>query len=334
MGRFFPRSVALLFLWALLPVFLSVACIGDAARENPLDPGAGRFDPIAGKVLSFFEPHRPIRGVSVAAPRFGIADTTDREGKFELLYIPPESCLVVAHSAAYAASSLLVASGPAPRLDVRFYLDALPQLTDVLIQSTYEALWYPEPYREWVSIHAAVCDPDGFADVDSVICSLPWGATVLLNPQLPLGRYSATIFGDSLGSGGVESLVGLDCHLQVWDKQGMSSGPVSVRLSRVIREVATLTEPSGLQEVGGTPMLRWLSPSPPYQASLRVKVVRVDDWVETDAWESSLIPITSDSLKVGKTLSAGQYYWAVYTIDIFNNEGRSREATFVVGSET
>ncbi len=34
---------------------------------------------------------------------------------------------------------------------------------------------------------------------------------------------------------------------------------------------------------------------------------------------------------VGNHLTDGTYYWVVYTIDLFENTGRSREATFKVG---
>lgn len=303
---------------------------GDAPHDNPLDPEAGLFDPILGHVRGFYEPHRPLEGIIVKAPKIGISDTTNSTGSFELLYAPPDSCLITTYDPGFQASSLWVAEGMESRKDVLIFLNALPRITNATLTSTYEATWYPSPYREWIALSATVVDADGVADIDSVACDLPNDMAVRLIAGDQLGRWSATVSGEELGTLGVESIVGLDAVLRAWDFQGAASTGSTIRLSRVVRDVASLVDPVGLEEVEPKPVFTWIPGTPLYSASQQIKVIRDDNGVETEAWSSTFLSISVDSLQCGSSLPLGSYYWAVYTIDGFGNRGRSREAAFLV----
>jgi hypothetical protein len=309
---------------------LMLACLDDAPRENPLDPEAGRFSPIEGYAFSLFPPHTPLDQIIVTALGVGIADTTEADGRFRLTYAPPEPVLIVADSPAYAPSSLLVGTNSDERKNATLYLDAVPAIVTTSVTATYEALWWPAPYREWVTISAVAADQDGVGDIDSVCCTLPNAARFALEATQDLGKYETILDEDYLGLEGAEGLVGQQLLLQAYDRQGTASEPAGTQLVRVVRDVADSLDPGGLDEVGERPTLKWLSPEPAYAAGLRIKVYRVDMGVETQAWESGLLPMGTDSTAVECCLTAGDYYWVVYTADLFGNLGRSKEAAFVV----
>lgn len=310
-----------------------LACFDDAPRENPLDPEAGRFSPIEGYVLSLFQPHTPLEQIVVTAPGVGIADTTADDGRFRLTYAPPEPVLIVGDSPAHAPSSLFVGTSSSDRRNATLYLDALPIISAASVYSTYEALWWPSLYREWVTVNVTATDPDGVGDIDSVLCTLPNGYAIALEPTQQVGKFETILDEELLGPEGAEGMVGRDLYLQAYDRQAESSEQVVSRLVRVVRDVADTLEPAGLDEVGERPTLKWLCPEPAYPAGLRARVYRVDMGVETQAWESDLLPMGTDSTTVGRLLTEGDYYWVVYTIDLFGNRGRSKEAAFTVGDE-
>ena len=327
MGFGYPRYSNSL---VIVLILATLSGCGDAPHDNPLDPDAGLFNPILGHIRGFYEPHRPLEGIIVKAPQFGISDTTNATGAFELLYVPPESCLITISDQGFQASSLWVAEDAEFRRDVTIYLNALPRITNATLTSTYEATWYPSPFEEWIIVSATVVDADGIADIDSVVCELPNDMNIRLTEGEQLGRWSATVSGEELGTLGVETIVGFDAVVKAWDFQGASSGGSTVRLARVVRDVASLVDPVGLEEVGSKPIFQWIPGSPLFYASQRIIVIRDDNGVETEAWSSQFLSITTDSLQIGTNLSIGSYYWAVYTIDGFGNRGRSREAAFLV----
>jgi hypothetical protein len=308
------------------------ATCGDAPRDNPLDPETGRYAPVFGHVMSLFAPHRPLQGVPVAAPAFGLVDSTDADGAFALLYLPPESVMVVTSGGMFAPCSVVVPPlGPA-REHQLFYLNALPAITQASVASTHEERWWPEPYEEWITLTTRVEDADGMGDLDSVCCTAAGNLRVVLSPELTPGSFRATLDDAVQFPFNAEDFVGADFTFQAWDKQAASSAVCVIRLVRVVRDVGTLTAPSGLEEVGPRPVLRWIPPSPAYPSVLRARVIRVDSGVEATAWESSLFPALTDSAVVGTALSTGTYYWVLHTIDSFGNTGRSREAAFKVVS--
>lgn|GEM_PF-3472676 len=310
-------------------MFVVYGC-GDAPHDNPLDPDAGLFNPILGHIRGFYEPHRPLEGIIVKAPQFGISDTTNSSGAFELLYAPPESCFITAANSGFQACSLWVSDNTEFRRNVTIYLNALPRITTATLTSTYEATWYPSPFREWIQVSATVVDADGIADIDSVVCDLPNDMQIRLIEGDQLGRWSITVSGEDLGTLGVETIVGFDTVLRAWDFQGSSSTGTTIRLARVVRDVASLVDPVGLEEVGSKPIFQWIPGSPLFYASQQIVVIRDDNGVETEAWTSQFLSIAEDSLQINTTLSIGSYYWAVYTVDGFGNRGRSREAAFLV----
>lgn len=319
-----PRRAAVVLL------VLAATC-GDAPRDNPLDPQTGRFAPVSGRAMTLFPPHQPLEGVQVAVSAFGVFDTTDSEGSFTLPYLPPVALSLVAHGSALAPCTLSVPpSGPA-RENVEFYLDALPRITQATATSTWEERWWPEPYAEWITVSTRVDDGDGIGDVDSVWC-IAGGVGLPLTPEITPGSFKTVLNEGVQSPFNAESFVGSDFVFQARDRQGAVSTAHTVRLVRVVREVGTLTSPTGLEEVGRTPVLRWIPPAPEYPSALRVRVIRVDSGVETTAWESPLYPALTDSARVGTPLGVGTYYWALCTIDSFGNTGRSREAAFRVAS--
>ncbi|MBN1425669.1 hypothetical protein JXA88_14025 [Candidatus Fermentibacteria bacterium] len=305
------------------------SCLGDAPRDNPLDPQSGRFAPVYGHVMSLFPPHRPLEGVQVAAPCFGILDSTDSSGAFSLLYLPPESVVVVTAGTAFAPCTLVVPPSGPSRNTAEFYLNALPVIFQASVTSAHEETWPSGSYEEWISLTARVDDPDGMGDLDSVWCTVGSDVVVLDQGSVP-GNFSAILNETTRFPFNAEDFVGKEFLFQAMDGQGATSTPKTQLLVRVVWEVATLLSPTGLEEVGRTPLLQWVPPVPAYPSALRVIVVRIDSGVQTTAWESPLYPALTDSARVGTSLSVGTYYWALYTIDSFGNSGRSREAAFKV----
>ncbi len=325
---FAPRAAVALLLVAVAGQWLGC---GDAPRDNPLDPEAGRFVPVSGQVVTLFPPHRPLGGVEVACPAFGIVDTTDEQGSFTLRYLPPESLVIVAHGAGFQPCTLGVPPRGPARERMQVFMNALPRIVEASVTSTREERWWPEPYVEWITVRATVEDPDGVGDLDAVWCTVR-DVRVALTPEGVPGRFRGTLDERVVSPFNAEAYVGIDFVCAASDRQGAASAPVALRLVRVVREVGTVTSPMGLEVVESTPTLRWVPPAPPYESALGVRVTRVDSGVEATAWESPLYPVTLDSVRVGIALPVGTYYWALYTVDSFGNVGRSREAAFRVGA--
>ncbi|MCC6477048.1 hypothetical protein IT157_08330 [bacterium] len=146
------------------------------------------------------------------------------------------------------------------------------------------------------------------------------------------GNWSASLTPSALGVDALEEVIGNSFTFYFYvtgDTTVYTKGPCFV--FRVLEEVPQTTSPDSNAGVTTPyPTLLWPQFTSSYPARLRVEVKQVDELI----WSSDTLDVSTTQITVPDSLENVTYWWALFVYDNFNNMTRSREAYFVVDTDT
>ncbi|MEZ4763606.1 MAG: carboxypeptidase-like regulatory domain-containing protein [Calditrichia bacterium] len=119
-------GVALALCAMILP-----ACVPDAPRLNPFDPGSGsEATAISGRVFTYYEPRQPLAGVLLRLQPLNIAAVTDAAGNFSFANVPAGDYQLIASGENWSADTTSVSvSAQNLQQERTFFLNALPRVS-------------------------------------------------------------------------------------------------------------------------------------------------------------------------------------------------------------
>ncbi|GAB5536690.1 MAG: hypothetical protein Rubg2KO_29390 [Rubricoccaceae bacterium] len=326
-----PRSVLLLLVFSLS------GCLGEAPRENPLDPlSAGFRDEglVEGRVTGIYPPFEGRPGVRLRlSPLAGgaeLATTTGSSGTFLLDGVPEGRYAIRAEGDGYGPAADTIEVGIGQTTDVTLQLNALPVVTSQALRTVHIERWFPDVPLFRLEVEADVTDPDRDADIEGVALVVPdLGFRAELTETEP-GRYTATLDAESLPGGQVQSLLGFSHRVEATDQTGAVGLGSPMSLVRVIEQTPLTARPQGLEAVGQNPLtLEWRPASLPFSFTYRVEVFLVDGAGIPNRVEAiEDLPPSATTYTVQQALSPGDYFWTVWVTDASGNRSRSKEAGF------
>jgi hypothetical protein len=101
------------------------------------------------------------------------------------------------------------------------------------------------------------------------------------------------------------------------------------KLSRVISDEIEFISPSNYQSVSATPTLVWKDYNPGFNFTYTIQIKTNDDAAQT-VYEKTRIPSSANNCVIDQLLPSGEYKWYVWCVDDFQNQSRSKPATFIV----
>ena len=327
------RTRALPFLLACGLLF---SCVPDAPHDNTLDPASPVFDnsgTISGKVVRFGAPTVGVSSAFITVSPGGASAMTPTTGEFTISRIPAGSITVVVSKQGFQSDTIRLAVEPGQVLTLESRLDALPQIANSTISTKKIDQWWPGPvYNAFVS--AAVTDPDGQADLDSVYCTVD---TVSFQMVYSVGDklFEVSISSDVLPTGNLQWLVGKPMTVYAHDRSRAIGSSDQFYVSRIIESEAVPTLPAPPADtVRDSLVFEWDPPASStilFPHTYKIEVVRVDAGTQTSLWSKSDISSSPPySYQYPLPLQTGSYFWAISIVDEYGNVSRSREATYTV----
>ncbi|MGH7492325.1 MAG: hypothetical protein ACREOO_08010 [bacterium] len=311
------------------------SCLGDVPHENPLDPGSELFvstGSLRGQVTTFYQPYRPVRGVMLELWPSNLTTISDTAGFFAIRNAPAGEYLLYARHKNYAGDSTRVVIQQETPARVSFLLDALPQIRRVKGRTFHVNNLPPEDDVDFALFEVVVDDPDGPADVASVLMQISGINKIdTLRETSQAGVYNLELFGTDLGNGRLQSILGREISFTAVDRLGKRPEPEKLILFRIIDHAPEVSSPKDRTTADSTrPLLRWKPFSAAFAFSYSVRVERIVAGIPALVWERNNIESALASVRVDKALANVEHRWTVSVTDEFGNTSTSEPAAFLL----
>ena len=315
-------------------------CLGDAPRDNPLDPDSPAYTAagsLGGRVTGLYPPFPGRAGARVHV-RAAAGDGAERlvrtapDGTFRLDGLPAGPYVVVASGDGLLADTATVSVGVGALSEAVFELDALPVVATPTVRTVHIENWPPLAAVFQVEVEARATDPDRASDVEAAALVASGLALRIPLAETAPGTFSATLDAAVLPGGRVQSLLGQPLTVEVTDLSGGTGRSAPVSLVRVIEQTPLTFRPQVSDPAPpNPPTLEWRPSDLPFPFTYRVEVFVADGaGVLNRIVSEQGLPPTQTTLALPAALPPGSYSWTVWTTDEAGNRSRSRPAGFVL----
>ncbi len=312
---------------AILVCLLFIQC--NAPRENPFDPENPDNDlgEITGTVKTLSVPPAPLDNASVYWATDNVLVKTNKFGKFNICNILPRQGNLVFTKDGYMPDTVSVSWSADGRYDIDVNLNAFPQ-TDSLIFYTKVVNSFPAIQDMSLIVSVGITDQDN--DIDSIyIQNDYWGLKRQLTYDHSIRLFEDEFIASDLNVGSIRQIVGYTFGVYVKDRYNHTIHLGNGRAIRTILDQITMTSPTANKEVGKNPLLEWELFEPGFDFQLNIEVYKYD-FERTLVWSKSNISSDSTSVLIDQALPEGDYYWWIWCVDPFQNQSRSKPASFTV----
>jgi hypothetical protein len=309
---------------------LLTGCVDDAPRDNPLDPDSSGFlkeGGLNGRII-IANQTTGIAGATVWNLTETISVVTDSSGNFSFGKLSTGTHRFVVTKTNFTNDTFQISIQSGATSQIVRGLNGAPV---VIFQQilTRKIDYFSFSPRYFVDISAAVTDPNGIADLDSV-----WfGVDTIRFPlaySVSEKNFLTAIDKGSFPTNTIEWLIGKPLHIISKDVHGAYSSSESFYISRMIENTGT---PIKQDTTNSTPLFKWTPPVVNFNYTSTVTVYRAG--TETIVWSSSGLISFFEELQFPTNgtvlpLTPGNYFWTITIVDDFGNYSRSRESYFVV----
>ena len=318
-------------------VLLLAGCIGEAPRDNPLDPLSTMYSgniALKGRVL-LANQTAGVSGANVSSLEDGVGVLTDSSGYFSFLRLSlGAQTIVCAKNSCVADTQRIVLRADEPQ-QLSFALNGLPGIPFTRILTRKIDQYFPSP-QYFVDIAATVTDPNGVSDLDT---SVWFSVDTLLYPMtysITTKNFEVTLYKYDFPTNTIDWLVGKSLKIIATDIHGASGLSAPFAVTRIIENEAIPTYPSSLNNDttrADSLVFRWNPPDVTFNYSYSIVLSRVDAGTRTVVW--TLTGLSSFFQEVSYPTSApallsGNYVWTIAVVDDFGNYARSKESSFVI----
>lgn len=327
-----------LYPYLLFGLSLLLGCVSDAPRDNPLDPASPEYVAV-GTMTGRITVANQNAGVPFAELRkvtTGAAIQADSTGYFTVKGLTAGTHSFIASKTNYISDTFSVTIQANVGTNVVRPLNGAPVVTSRQILTRKIDQYFPSP-QYFVDITAAVTDPNGIAELDSV-----WfGVDSLRFPMsysVTTKNFHATIYKYDFPTNSIQWLVGKPLSIVSRDVKRATNISDPFYITRVIENEATTLYPTSLNSdtvKADSLTFRWSPPAVTYNYSYSLILSRVDAGTQSVLWTLTGLNSFNEEYEYFSTanrvtLVPGNYVWTVSVVDDFGNYGRSKEAAFVV----
>ena len=321
-----PKYQLLKYLTNLFILFIFWSCLGDAPRNNPLDPSNNNstLSELNGKVLTYRVPHLAIPGVKVTWVNDKRFTYTDTKGNYSFKDISEEAGWLFFESPSFLPDSIYI-DPKITRNGFERYLNARPVLDDILF---YSSIRNDYPDRQIISLNllARISDPDN--DIDSVlVISEALNLKTYMDYDISKKIFQRKITTQELNINTPEKVIGHSFKISVKDNFGNEINLADEVVKRIIKEEVSLDSPGNIDTVTVTPTLKWTLIDPGFQFNYMVEIY-TDDINQQLVWSKEDISSTTASISVDQPLGENRYFWIVWIVDEFQNRSASKPKKF------
>jgi len=305
-------------------------CVGDAPRDNPLDPGSDRFVPVgslSGRLI-IKNTGTGVAGADIVHRTSGASVLSDSGGYFAVSGLSSGSHSFIAAKENYPNDTFTVVIPSGGSAQVTRELNSAPVVTsrEILTHKIDYVEYFP---RYYITVSATVTDPNGITDLNAV-----WFAVA--DYRFPMEysptakNFSVTVEKDSFPTNSIEWLIGKPLSIVSMDAGGAVNVGEPFTVTRIIENAAT---PITQDTTTGTPLFKWKPPAVSFNYTSIITVYRRG--TETTVWKYSGLISFFEELQYPTDgsvapLPAGNYFWTISIVDDFGNTSRSQESYFTV----
>jgi hypothetical protein len=321
------------FFRGVITLFSVVALFScNAPHLNPLDPNNSdyQFSTIDGYVVTAASSNQKLTGVKVTWINQNIVTTTDANGYYKFEDVSKKEGTIVFEKEGYVKESVVVKfdNQISKSLD-DVSLNAIPVLDSLYLYTIVRNKYQTDEPEIQVVVRTKVSDAEG--DVDSVFvkCSLFSSLQQLGSNS---GHYEKT-FNESdfnLSSQlSIDAAIGQNFYIYVKDKKKGLFNVGSSSIKRIIKEEVLPESPLNKQTVGTKPTLKWYRLLPGFNFTYTVQIY-TDVNTPVLVWQKQNISKDTIEIVPDTVFAAGEYYWVIWCIDDYQDQGRSKIVSFVV----
>ncbi|MFA7418728.1 MAG: hypothetical protein WCZ90_03505 [Melioribacteraceae bacterium] len=293
--------------------------------EKLIEYNSGSF---SGFVKTEKTPRQGIDKVKVFWKNQGILQETKSDGSYSIAGVPTNDGYVYFEKTGYSSDSLLVNWGTKNVVNnEEVYLNAIPQIDSLAIYSSVQNKFADEA-KTRMTVQVKISDAEN--DVDSVfIQNKQLNVFVLLDYNQSTKYYQRELSVVDLKVSSIDEAIGRNFEIIVKDRLGKKFNLGSSTLKRVIRQEILTYLPKDGAVANSNPTLSWQTLLPGFNFKYYIQIW-TDDLPPTLVWQSSLFSKTEITLTPTINLPKGAYFWIIWCVDDFQNQGSSKPNTFKV----
>lgn len=291
------------------------------ASDKVLDYNVGQ---IKGSVKTISLPRTGIRNANVYWRNQNLLVHTNQDGDYTLDNVSYQNGWLVFEKEGYKSDSIFVQFGNQSIVVLSdIFLNSIPQLDYINISSTVIHRYTETRYR--LSVQAKIFDSEGDVNLVRIRSdALGFNQQLFYNPST--GFYESN---SDFGQTNISAALGKDFIITARDNNNDTYTLGTARLTRVIDKEVIPKEPINSAVVGSSPTMVWERFSPGYGFKYRIEIYTATIPSEL-FWSKSDISSEDVRLTLDLSLPPGDYYWVIWCVDEFNNQSRSKEASFIV----
>ncbi len=318
----------------LFITFFIFNCSKNPKRDNPLDPNSSLYKgttELTGVIYTAYTPFQPIPNAAILSIPGNQGALSGANGEFQIDNMPIGDYHVIATKAGYSSDTVSLHISNAYKNVINFHLDALPQFSEISLNSNHISQWWPTNDIYYLQVKIKVSDKDGINDISAVTIHIPqFNYSDTLQTGLAPGIFQKVYREEDLPVDHLQELAGYPIYFKAFDRMNHYSESKSSCITRIIEATPVASSPQGLEFTSPTPLLKWSVSSLPFPHSFTVTVFRDDAGVIHTVWEKSMLDSKLREILVQDSLLVGNYFWTVSILDNFGNKSRSKEAAFRV----
>lgn len=321
----------------LLIVILGLlsGCVNDAPHDNPLDPESSSYRQegnLGGRIM-IRNQSIGIAGAAILNTVSGASVITDSTGYFQFPSLAEREYQLIVSKETFVSDTFLATVKSGVSTDIVRSLNGAPVVTFKQILTRKIDQYFPSP-QYFVDITAAVNDPNGIAELDSV-----WFGVDTMRFSMAYSvtskNFHATIYKYQLPTNTIQWLVGKPLTILSQDIYRAMNVSSPFFVTRVIENAATPISPSPFSKdtvSADSVLFQWSPPDVTFNYSYDLSLSRVDAGTQTVVWTyTGLNSFYEEKSYDGSSrLLTGNYVWTISVVDDFGNYGRSKESAFVV----
>lgn len=293
--------------------------------EKLIEYNSGSF---SGFVKTDKTPRTGISKVRVFWKNQGILQETKSDGSYSIAGVPTNDGYVYFEKTGYSSDSLYVHWGTKNELvNQEVYLNAIPQIDSLAIYSSVQNKFADEA-KTRMTVQVKISDAEN--DVDSVfIQNKQLNVFVLLDYNQSTKYYQRELSVADLKVSSIDEAIGRNFEIIVKDRLGKKFNLGSSTLKRVIRQEILTYSPKDGSVANSNPTLSWQKLLPGFNFKYYIQIW-TDDLPPTLVWQSAQFSKEEIMLTPTVNLPKGSYFWIIWCVDDFQNQGSSKPNTFKV----
>ncbi len=293
--------------------------------EKLIEYNSGSF---SGFVKTEKTPRTGIAKVRVFWKNRGILQETKSDGSYSITGVPTNDGYVYFEKSGYSPDSLKIEWGTKNVVDNdEVYLNAIPQIDSLAIYSSVQNKFADEA-KTRMTVQVKISDTEN--DVDSVfVQNKQLNVLVLLDYNQSTKYYQRELSVADLKVSSIDEAIGRNFEIIVKDRFGKKFNLGSSTLKRVIRQEILTYSPKDGAIANSNPTLSWQKLLPGFNFKYYIQIW-TDDLPPTLVWQSSQFSKEEITLTPTVNLPKGSYFWIIWCVDDFQNQGSSKPNTFKV----